>query len=185
MVWPNSKIILEISSNLSKSGFRSRSVKKMETADSEFDSAFRTATNQSETVQRLLSRGVRWQIEKLRRLAKDDQLIVTIYRGNLTISTPGFIKDYVKLDDFLRLSLELFDQMMLVDAEGIEFVNDDMATVVDDVKCPICSGEITFDLVICTRCKTPHCKDCWEYNGQCATFACGETRYVSIGSASS
>ena len=67
---------------------------------------------------------------------------------------------------------------MLGKVSGIEFVREDEAAVVNDVKCPICSEEITHDMVVCTRCKTPHCHDCWQYNGQCATFACSETRYV-------
>jgi hypothetical protein len=33
--------------------------------------------------------------------------------------------------------------------------------------------------VNCRRCGTPHHKDCWEFNGQCSTYACGEKRFSS------
>jgi len=59
------------------------------------------------------------------------------------------------------------------------FVNENQASIVVDVKCPICSEEIMHDMVVCNGCKTPHCRDCWQYNGQCATFACGEKRFLS------
>ena len=96
----------------------------------------------------------------------------------MTVSKPSFIKNFEQLDDFVRLSLSIYDQLMLTECEGIEFMAKDDVTIIDDVTCPICSEAIEYMTVICLRCKTPHCLDCWEYNGQCATFACNEKRYI-------
>lgn len=130
---------------------------------------------------RLLTPGACWQIRQLKNLSPNSGIEIGIERGKLSITKPGFIKDYQQLDDFVRFGLELFDQFMLTISRGIEFVDSESAKIVSDVKCPICSEQIVRDMVVCMRCKTPHCADCWEYNGQCATFACHETRFVRAG----
>ena len=44
-------------------------------------------------------------------------------------------------------------------------------------RCPVCACPIEEHteedpLVVCPRCSTEHHKDCWEYNGGCALYAC-------------
>lgn len=142
---------------------------------------FTVASRRLDEVERFLTSPVVWQLEQLRRHAGSDALSVTIRREVLHIKKPGVLSNFQQLDDFVRYALQLYDQMLLSKAKGIEFVNDETASVIDDVKCPICSEDIIHDMVVCTRCKTPHCRDCWQYNGQCATFACSETRYMKVG----
>ena len=183
MVWPDRRLKLEVSTSPARSRiWGTGGWESVKLADPRFEENFYVSTNQPEAAQKLLSNGVRWQLEQLRRHTGNLQLVASISRGTLSISKPGYIKDYQLLDDFVRYSLELFDQLMLGSAEGIKFVRENEAAVVSDVKCPICSEEIIHDMVVCTRCKTPHCLDCWQYNGQCATFACSETRFVRAGS---
>ncbi len=183
MNWPNRKLKLEIKTPSARSrGWGKSMLKQVQIANPQFQADFSVASNNPLYAQKLLNNGSQWQLELLRRHTDNRQLVVTINRGQLSICKPGYIKDYQLLDDFLRYSLELFDQLMLVGAEGIEFLNENEAAIVAEVKCPICSEEIKNDMVVCARCKTPHCLDCWEYNGQCATFACSEARYVRVGS---
>lgn len=148
--------------------------------DPQLKDHFKAAAEQVDAI-KLLSNPVCWQLEELRRHAQTFEVAVNVRRGVMTIKKPCIMTAPQQLDDFVRFSLKLYDQMVLAKAQGIEFVNDQCATVVDDVKCPICSEEIVHDMVVCTRCKTPHCRDCWQYNGQCATFACAETRFLQIG----
>ena len=82
--------------------------------------------------------------------------------------------------DFTQCALELFDQMMLHKAEGVEFLHQNQAAVIEDFRCPICSDDVMHEMVVCRRCKTPHCAECWEYNGKCATFACMEERCIRV-----
>jgi hypothetical protein len=45
-------------------------------------------------------------------------------------------------------------------------------------KCLVCGEPIQpGNLVGCTKCDTPHHRDCFEYNGHCAVYACGSTTY--------
>lgn len=41
--------------------------------------------------------------------------------------------------------------------------------------CPVCSKELSGESTLCVACGTPHDSECWDYNGQCATFGCGST----------
>jgi hypothetical protein len=38
--------------------------------------------------------------------------------------------------------------------------------------CPVCRSKILEGGTNCPSCETPHHKECWEYNGKCAIFAC-------------
>ena len=186
MIWPDKKLRLEVSTFPSRNrGWSAKSMKQVDVSSPQFQADFFISSNKPFSAQRLLNSGVQWQIEKLRRHMGNCELVVNIQHGNLLVSKPGYIKKHQPLDDFVRFGLDLFDQMMLVNAEGIAFVNENQAAIISDVKCPICSEEIMQDMVVCTRCKTPHCRDCWNYNGQCATFACSETRFIEAGQVSS
>ena len=143
------------------------------------------SSNQPLRATALLTPGVRWQIRQLQNHTSRKGVSVKIERGFVFIEKPGFIKEYAELDDFVRFGLEMFDQMMLTKSMGVDFVDSDATQVVEDVKCPICSQQVIRDMVVCVRCKTPHCGDCWEYNAGCATFACNESRFVRTGQASS
>ncbi|MFK7766926.1 MAG: RING finger protein [Mariniblastus sp.] len=186
MLWPDRKFRLEVGTAPTRSrGWGAMAMKQIEIDDSQFQSSFYVSSNKTVLAERYLNPGIQWQLEQLRRHMNNNELSLNISRGRLSIAKPGYIKGYQQLEDFVRFSLELFDQLMLVNAEGIEFVNADQASVVCDVKCPICSEEIMQEMVVCSRCKTPHCQDCWQYNGQCATFACNETRFLNAASVSS
>jgi hypothetical protein len=142
---------------------------------------FAAYSGHPDSVLAMLTEAVVWRLEQLLGLGESRDLRIHIHRGEVLIAKTGYLKDYQTLDDFVRLSLELLDQLLLVYAEGIDFVEND-GVVCTDVKCPICSEMIVQEMVVCPRCKTPHCLDCWEYNGQCATYACQETRYQRVAS---
>ena len=45
--------------------------------------------------------------------------------------------------------------------------------------CQICGDLILNKYVSCTACETQYHKDCWNYNGQCATFGCPSTTFYN------
>ena len=182
--WPDRKMKLEISTNPPqpiRKWSLTRASRPIELEDAPFKSKLYISSDRPEAAERLLTPTVQWQIEQLRRHLGNEQLHITINKGKLSISKPTYIKNQHQFDDFVRYGLELYDQMMLTECKGIEFVAPAEPTVIEEVTCPICSEPIEQQIVVCVRCKTPHCLDCWQYNGQCATFACNETRYVYPG----
>lgn len=49
--------------------------------------------------------------------------------------------------------------------------------------CLVCGTALKDSVVHCTKCRTPHHEECWQYAGKCSTFACGETTYLKDGQA--
>lgn len=151
----------------------------VETGDEEFDQVFQVRTNDHKLAMQLLTDSVKWKLSELRSLA-GDLLIVKIEQGRLFVNCSQWFTTGRDLLDFVQGSLELFDQLMLPRAEGLEFVRQNQAAVIEDIRCPICSDDVMHEMVVCRRCKTPHCAECWEYNGKCATFACMEDRCIRV-----
>jgi hypothetical protein len=90
------------------------------------------------------------------------------------------------LDDltaFAELSCALYDRLAVFwqRESGIEILDDaPPEEAVNDPVCQVCGARIPADnRVYCRRCRTPHHKDCWEFNGRCSTYACGEPRFTA------
>ena len=181
MVWPDRRLKLFISTLGVPSGaIASRKLKPLPFEPTEFnqetDQPIRIFTNKPIVSLKLLTPSTQWKIQQLIQNAGKSGVEIYVNRGYLSVFKPGYIKNTVTLDDFVRFGLELFDQFKMALNEEIEFMPDDGVVVLDGVTCPICSENLHYEIVTCVRCRTPHCADCWEYNGQCATFACNETR---------
>lgn len=179
LTWPDKRMRFEIISP--DRVFKNRRSEQVNARDLGFEREFLIQTNGPDELRRLLSHGVRWKIEQLAMQLFVESVSVRLINGKLKIAKPGVIRQFQQLDDLVRLCLELHDQLLLTKSEGIDFIDDTEAKILGDVKCPICSEDVMDEMVICLRCKTPHCKDCWQYNGHCATFACNETRYYFAG----
>jgi hypothetical protein len=123
--------------------------------------------------------GVRWQIEKLRSLFSDNALYVLIQRGRILVQKPHVLLRFDALLNFTEAAFDLYDQAMLTRASGIEFVAHDQARPLENVICKVCGEGINGDMVFCRRCKTPHHADCWQFNGCCSVYGCGETVYLT------
>lgn len=128
-----------------------------------------------------LSEHVRWQISEFADWSGKSCLHIELAPRRIRIWLSGQMKSAEELDDFLRLGLRIVDQLRTARTEGLDFVNENQATILNDVVCPICTALMEGRTVICIRCKTPHCRDCWEYNGKCGMFACTESRFSVVG----
>ena len=49
----------------------------------------------------------------------------------------------------------------------------------DDTRCPVCGTPLSKGSIVrCAQCRAAHHADCWQFNGLCATFACGSQVHV-------
>jgi len=86
-----------------------------------------------------------------------------------------FVRQYSpNISDFtaiISLGNKLSQQIgMLVD--GTIQMSETVAGSEEQI-CPICSCDVV-NPRNCTRCKTPHCTECWSYNNySCGVFSCG------------
>jgi hypothetical protein len=148
------------------------------TQDSAFDQRFQVAGRNADESMRLLSDGVRWQVNQIARSPHPSPIRISIRHGRLIVEKHLAIKRSEELEELTQLCIELYDQAMLTRSEGIEFLGDvDEALPIEDPICLVCGERIVSDMVYCRRCFTPHHLDCWQYNGLCSTYGCRETRY--------
>ena len=175
--WPYKQFRLEVASANVTGMVRLRLGNEFE-GPSGPNKSFHFYSKQVESASRVLSPGVLWQLDRLHSSPAPSDLYVDFSRGSLLIRKMGFMTRVDHLDTFVRCALELFDQAMLTQTEGIEFVNSDNAQLLDNPRCQVCGEPIEGEIVFCSRCRTAHCEECWRYTGVCSTFACGETRYV-------
>lgn len=148
--------------------------------DASFHAKFAVRSSDPQRAQQLLTSAACWELEQLLRQSSGTFLHMRIQSSTMTVLRAGYLTDFDQLDDFLRLCLELFDQFALTQSEGIDF-HDGVVAAMEQMQCPVCSCDITGRMVVCVRCKTPHCHDCWLYNGKCGMYGCDEKRFAMSG----
>ena len=137
-------------------------LKKIVFDDPEFQATFKAASSNPFEAKRQINSAIQWQLEQLRRAGKHRQVRMKLSERWLEVSVPSDLRNCQPIDDFVRMSLKLYDLLAMQETKGLNFVNEDSVTLLESVKCPICSEEIETKTVCCIRCQTPHCYDCWE-----------------------
>jgi hypothetical protein len=134
--------------------------------DDPFDDLFLIQSDDPSGALRLLTREVRAALAGLTRVTP-----LTLETGTNGIQ----LRALANLDDDLE-RLSAF-------AEGAVNLGRTLAQLLDPAmitqgveeaigSCPVCSTPVEDDRGICTRCRTPHHKDCWNYLGGCAMYGC-------------
>lgn len=156
LIWPNNDLKLQITTLLeAKLARGTKKILPIEFQQVAFNSRFSVRTNQFEQVNKVLNYNVPSLLIRLLDSTQPNELNISIKRGKLLIQKPGFLKDLLPLHNFIRYSLELFDQLMLFSTEGLHFLNENNATILESITCPICNGRIIEQMVICERCPPP------------------------------
>lgn len=180
MDWPKhdfQMLIVPVARPLKKSAVRSLGT--LDSATDTFFWRYRVYTNNAELARQLLTETIKWHVEQLRTAIAPSDIEIRWREGRLRIRKFASLRDAHSWEQFIGLALRIYDQSMLVIAEGIEFVESTDAVLLQDVRCQVCGETITTDMVFCRLCRTPHHRECWEYNGSCSVFACRETQYVT------
>ena len=152
-----------------------------------FDDQFIITGNDEAAIKGLLTPATQYLIQQLYKLNTDkgwtQHLYLQISAGWLTVTKNGHLDTPAKVDPFIGLFLDLFDTAALVPPAGIEFINTLSTPHADSPDedaphCIVCGEPLSTDLVSCRSCKTPHHRDCWQYFGGCATYACGGKQFA-------
>lgn len=151
--------------------------------DDEFDRRFVVKANDAKFAREYLDGAARQALEDLRNLLGNDRILVSLNSSRLMVRKESVLSDPDDLAVFADLACRLQDRIELFwqRASGIEILEE--TTSAPDAApptCQICGSVIAPEVrVNCRRCSTPHHKDCWEFNGQCSTYACGEKRFAA------
>ena len=154
---------------------------RVATGESDFDRSHRVLATETKFAQAFLDRDARRAIVDLRGLLANDHVHLSASASRIFLRKRGVIRDFPDLSLFARLCDSLYEKLLIVwEREiGIEILEETASPQADEMKCQVCSFPIPADArVRCRRCRTPHHPDCWEFNGGCATFACGEKQVL-------
>jgi len=154
-------------------------VDDIKVGDAEFDPRFVVKSNDETFVREFLDAKTRQAVEDLRNLLGNDRILISVNSSRLMVRKQGILGELDDLTVFAELCCQMYDRIFLFwqKSSGIEILEDDPAPAGKDPVCQVCGAAIPGDdRVYCRRCRTPHHKDCWEFNGQCSTYACGEKR---------
>ncbi|MDA7951000.1 MAG: hypothetical protein MPJ24_05875 [Pirellulaceae bacterium] len=118
-------------------------------------------------------------IENLKRWQKGfGNALASIKFSNelITLQLSKIVTTIEELELCSELLQELFEIFLASQMEGVH-IEIETATPLGSLVCPICRESTQEGIVVCTRCKVPHHKECWEYFGKCSTYACNSDTY--------
>jgi hypothetical protein len=82
-----------------------------------------------------------------------------------------------ELDRWLMVAFQRLDALPGADGKGRVTLSAVRRKIDAESICKICGASLAEGAVVrCAKCSTPHHRDCWDFNGRCSTFECGETR---------
>lgn len=149
-------------------------LKDFQIGDAAFDARFELRTSHGEFAERVLGPEIR------------SVLMAAALHGDFQwrLSPAGFLfrvrkwpQDAHQLDRWLMASFQLLDALPGADGKGRVQIGVVRLKIEADSVCRICGATLAEGAVVrCAKCATPHHQDCWQFNGRCSTFACGETR---------
>ncbi len=131
-----------------------------------------SATATPESAAPIFGLGIGGVFEQLRRMKRENRCRIAIDNQILIVMVAGYMNTVSELSKLLSFGSQLTQQIAAFE-EGAISLAETIETADSEKSCPICSSPV-INAVRCGRCHTPHCRECWEYNGKiCGVFACG------------
>ncbi len=156
-------------------------IEDLEIGDKVFDDRYVLKSNDANFLREYFDEGTKQAVDGLRAALGNDKILISINSSRLMVRKQGIIAPQEELARFVVEADRVYDRLMFFwqRAAGIEIIDDGPEDPSRCPVCPICGVEIPAEgRVFCRRCKTPHHTDCWSFNDGCATYACGEKKFV-------
>lgn len=151
----------------------------IEVGDHEFDAAFVIQGSSPRLIQEFLAPQVRATIMQIAHAGASSHfdLHLIISGGSLRITKHQRLATEADLSTFAGACRDLVRAIRAAAQAGIEFVAVPKLRPVEETECSVCGDPLRERIVYCSKCKTPHHLDCWQYFGSCAVYGCGQKRY--------
>lgn len=182
--WPNGRLRCEIFPEGPLSGLRKLiGMQDIEIGSPNFDHQFIITGNDEAAIKDFLTPEAQGGLFELLKLEGDNShsapdLYLQISGGMLTITKASYYTNAASMDRFIARFLQFYDAAIAVPAAGIEFLEAPRSAEQTTPHCIVCGEPLTADIVTCRSCRTPHHRECWQYFGGCATYACGGKQFV-------
>lgn len=149
-------------------------VRDYQVGDPDFDAAFEVTTSEAGFAERTLTPAAR---RVLQNSSLYGEFLWRVSRAGFLFRMNARPARARELDTWLGAAFQLLDA--LPEAQAVEQIQAVQVKlkITPDAECQVCGVSLARGPVVrCAKCSTPHHKDCWEFNGRCSTFACGEAR---------
>jgi hypothetical protein len=165
---------------LSDAQVRLIGVQDIPIGDPGFDERYLIRASSYGTARDFFTPAVRTAIDRIRALGSGPLVEVSIDRERMTVRKAPALVEGSRLIELVDACSVLYDRIeeLATATPGVAVLQ--VGEGEEPPACPVCGSLIEGELagVSCRRCRTPHHGECWEYNRQCAVFACGETGFV-------
>ncbi len=153
---------------------RQAGISDFEIGQRPFDDIYKVTTSETKTARAVLTREV---CETLSVLEKHYPVTLRMTPHSMLLRADGHLYDWRALEPLVLAAFGIFDTLKLPERDTVVIVEHHQQ--LDDATCEVCGTALVAGrLVRCVKCRTPHHKDCWDFNRKCAVFACGEVKSV-------
>lgn len=139
----------------------------------DFDSRFVVQSNDVVELMHFLQPAVQAAIYSMGKNA-----VLNISGGRMQLDREVKFSDPAMIQSVVR---QFVDSYFIMRATIVDATNAIEVTAVSldttEAVCMVCGEPINQRRVVCRTCSTPHHRECWEYLGQCSTYACGQTKF--------
>lgn len=148
-------------------------IKDLQVGDAEFDERFEVWGLDEGFVRRRLGREIRGLLLQVDRRW---DFLVRLTPEQLSIRARVLPLERFQVETLTGIAYQLLD--LLNPTSPSDFTVSKMQERLDDgTRCPVCGTPLSRGAVVrCAKCRGAHHADCWQFNGLCATFACGGMR---------
>lgn len=182
--WPNGRLRCEIFLEGPLSGLRKlMGMQDIEIGSPHFDRQFIITGNHEAAIKAFLTPEAQARVLELLRYGSSSSysvpdLYLQVSGGLLTATKASYLTDRHAIEGFIQLFLQFFEAANAASSAGIEFLDRPKDAEDPAPHCIVCGELLAGELVSCHSCRTPHHRDCWQYFGGCATYACGGKQFV-------
>lgn len=159
-----------------------KGTRSVRTGERDFDRAFLVQANDAEMAHDFLGPEVRLAIANLQRLVHAGGMLVSINPERLLVQIDRNLGTSAEsLTQVVGNTLVIHDGLQVGVrrrmSQGISIVEDAPGSAEEDSGPPVCKvcGEVIEGgpVMLCSVCRTPHHRECWEYVGACSIYGCG------------
>jgi len=147
--------------------------------DEEFDRSYVVQANDPEMAREFLAAPIRWAIDNLHRLAPPGGMLISINPERLLVQVDRDLGAGADaLAHAVQQALTIHDGLLqgvaarMAQGVSIVAVGPTPAEEAGPPICKVCGEPILAPGVLCTSCRTPHHRDCWEFVGRCSIYGC-------------
>ncbi len=119
---------------------------------------------------------LRKNLERISRLTPAAGGVVEVRMRDVVVRRSAGLPDERQMPVFANLATGLALRFLRTcRLRGVEILE---AGATGEGACPVCGDSLHGESVRCAKCQAPHHRDCWDYVGFCATFACGGVEFI-------